>query len=257
LVERANILKCMDRNESAPAIVISTDRRGDYDRQITLLSPVWGLRRVTCYGARKSQKAAKASLYTEATFNLYSNPERHSYSLVDLTVISDHSSILQSLECAFAAALMSELAMLEKGEEAESLYSLFTISLDEVDEENWRRILIQFILRYLDLVGLGTDYVSCPVCSKLYADGDILGFSSTLGVPCCPNCDNMAGELILPPNARAYLRDSLRTERERAMQFRISGNMEMRLLRYLTRTLTYILSVDLKCLKSGLLNSLQ
>lgn len=247
----------MDRNESAPAIVIASAKRGDYDRVITLLSPIWGIRRVTCYGARKSQKAAKAALYTEATFNIYSNPERHTYSLVDLTPISDHSNILLSLEASFAASLMSELVLLEKGEEAESLYELFTESIDELDDVNWRRVLIQFIIRYLDLAGLGTDFISCPVCSKVYADSDILGFSSTLGVPCCPNCDNMAGELILPPNARAYLRDSLRTERERAMQFVISGNMEMRLLRYLTRSLTHILSVNLKCLQSGLLNSLQ
>ncbi len=257
MVGRVNILEFMDRNESAPAIVISSQKRGDYDRLVTLLSPVWGIRRVVCYGARKSQKAAKASLYTEATFDIYSNPERHVHSLVDLTVISDHGSVLSSLESAFAASLMSELILLEKGEEAESLYDLFTASLDELDELSWRRILIQFILRYLDLAGFKLDFISCPVCGKPYTEKDILGFSSTLGVPCCPNCDNMSGELILPPNARAYLRDSLRTERERAMRFQISGNMEMRLLRYLTRSLPRILSVNLKCLESGLLNSLQ
>ncbi|MCR5731857.1 MAG: DNA repair protein RecO [Sphaerochaetaceae bacterium] len=247
----------MDRNESAPAIVIQSEKRGDYDRILTLLSPVWGIRRVIVYGARKSQKAVKASLYTEATFVIYSNPERHNCTLVDITPISVHSSILTSLETSFSASLMSELALIEKGEEREELYDLYTSFLDILDENNWRRVLIQYIVRYLSLVGLFDDLEYCPVCLRPYGEKDILGFSSSLGVPCCPNCDSMSSELILPPNARAYLRESLRTEKERAMGFIISENMEARLLRYLTRTLSYSLPVPLKCLKSGLLNSLQ
>lgn len=247
----------MDRNESAPAIVIQSEKRKDYDRILTLLSPVWGIRRVIVYGARKSQKAVKASLYTEATFVVYTNPERNNHTLVDLTTITDHSEIMTSLESSFSASLMSELVLLEKGEEKKELYELFTSFLDILNEENWKRVLIQYIIRYLVLVGIWSDLEYCPVCSRAYKEKDILGFSSSLAVPCCPNCDSMSSELILPPNARAYLRDSLRTEKEKAMGFIISENMAQRLLRYLIRTLNYSIPVPLKCLKSGLLNSLQ
>ncbi len=246
----------MERNESAPAIVINSERWKERDRMITLLSPLWGVVRVVVYGAQKSIKAIKAPLYTEGTFVVYHNRERNTRSLVDLTPISIHENVLSSFSSSAAASLFSELIMLQRGEDALLHYDLLTTALDSMDEENYRRIIIQYLLRYLDGIGQGSDYTYCPSCMKEYDKSEILGFSSFLNVPVCSSCDTMGQSLILPPSARSYLRDSLLVSFERAMTFFISTNMEERLLRYLLRITTLALGTELKCVKSGVLSCL-
>lgn len=245
----------MDRNEKAPAIVIATERYRERDRKITLLSPVWGVVRVTVYGAQKSVKAIKAPLYTEGVFSLYNTRERNTVSLVDIYPISIHENVSASLEASFAASLFSELVLLQKGEDAPAHYELFTSALDALDEDNFRIVSIQYILRYLDISGIGTDFISCPVCQRRYEDGEILGFSTALNVPSCENCDTMNRSFILPPRARSYLRDSLTVSFERALAFRISSEMSERLLRYLIRFASYALGRELKSVSSGLINT--
>ena len=249
------MVKSVDRNEKGLAIVIATERYKERDRKITLLSPLWGLVSVTVYGAQKAVKAIKAPLYTEGIFSLYNAKERNALSLVDINPISIHENALSSLEASFASSLFSELIIMQRGEDAPSLFELFTTALDHLNEENWRIVSIQFILRYLSLIGLGTDFISCPVCMRKYTSDEILGFSSALNVPCCKNCDTMNGTFILPPNARSYLRDSLTVPFERAMAFSLSVEMSQRLLRYLIRFSSYALGRELKVVKSGLLNS--
>ncbi len=244
----------MERNESAPAIVINSERWKERNRMITLLSPVWGVVRVLVYGAQKSIKAIKAPLYTEGTFVVYHNRERDTRSLVDLTPISIHENVLSSFASSASASLFAELIMLQRGEDALMHYELLTAALDSMDEENHKRIIIQYLLRYLDGIGQGSDYIYCPSCMKEYDKSEILGFSSSLNVPVCSSCDTMGMSLILPPSARSYLRDSLSVPFERAMTFSISAVMEERLLRYLLRITTLALGTELKCVKSGMLS---
>lgn len=247
----------VDRSESALGIIIQTERFREKDRLVTLLSPALGCVKVLVYGAQKSIKAIKAPLYTEGTFVIYHNPERNTRSLTDVTIISMHENLSQSLETSFAAALFSELILLQRGEDAAGYYGLLTEAIDVIDDENYERVAAQFILRYLDISGLGTDFVSCPSCQREYTKEEILGFSSQLNVPCCQSCDTMSKGFILPPSARAYLRDSLRCELGHALTFRISDEMAHRILRYLVRYASFALGCELKSVKSGLLDSLR
>lgn len=236
----------MDRNESAPAIVIKSERYKERDRIITLLSPVWGLRRVVVYGAQKSRKAVKASLYTEAVFHIYENRERRQTSLVDLNIISIHENVSESLETSFAASLMCEIIMKEKGEDAPAYYSLLTGMFDTLSAQNYRRAVIQFVIRALDISGLAPDFIRCPDCGRRYTEAEILGFSRSGLTPCCSDCDSLSGSFILPPNARRYLKDSLSCDAQKAMGFEISERMETSLMRYTIRLYRMVTSAELK-----------
>ena len=86
----------------------------------------------------------------------------------------------------------------------------------------------------------------CPVCGRAYADDEILGFDSSLASPCCHTCDTMNSGLILPPNARRYIRDSLSCQLPQALGFILSENMQRRLLRYVIRLYDSACSVMLK-----------
>lgn len=226
--------------------MIKSERRKEHDRQLCLLSPVWGLKYVTVYGAQKSRRAVKASLYTEAVFHLYDNRERHQASLVDLNIISIHENCLSSLQTSFAASLMSEIVLTQRGEDSLAHYDLISRCFDLLNEDNYRIIVIQFVIRVLATAGLVTDFTHCPVCGRAYADDEILGFDSSLASPCCRTCDTMNSGLILPPNARRYIRDSLSCPLQQALGFILSENMQRRLLRYVIRLYDSACSVMLK-----------
>lgn len=236
----------VDRNEKAPAIVIRTERRGERDRIATLLSPVWGLKNIVVYGAQKSRKAVKAPLYTEAVFNIYNSREKGSASLVDLNLISIHENLFSSLPVSFSATLISEITLVSRGEDAPLWYQLVTSCFDSMDEGNWRCVTIQFIVRALELGGRGSDWEHCPVCQKEYEKDEILGYNTDLSCPCCHSCDSLDSALILPPNARRYVHDSMLTDLESALSFRISTLAQKRILRYLVRLYNMSMGTSLR-----------
>ena len=108
---------------------------------VTVLSPVWGLRRVLVYGAQKSRKAVRAPLYTEAVFHVYNNRERNLCSLVDLNIISIHENVLSGLEANLSSSLMCEIIMDQRGGEAPAYYTLLTSCLDRLDADNIARFM--------------------------------------------------------------------------------------------------------------------
>jgi DNA repair protein RecO len=246
----------MDRNESAPAIVVKTDIGRGSDKTVTLLSPDWGVVKVTVYGARKSIKSVRAPLYTEGVFNLYHVRDKNRYSLVDLTSISAHERIGESYEASAAAAFMSELILLQRGTDSPSYYNLFTSALDYLEDFSYyyKRTLVQFLLRYLALSGFQPDFEACPVCLRGYREGETLGFNTAMLSPCCSECDDTGLSRPLPPNARAYLRDSAKVELKEAMTYQVSEVQTGRILRYLTRLAQNCLGVSFKSLSSGLLD---
>ncbi len=236
----------MDRNESAPAIVIKSERYRERDRILTLLSPVWGLRRVIVYGAQKSRKAVKASLCTEGVFHVYNNKERHQVSLVDINVISIHENALSSLASSFASSLMCEVILMQRGEDAPLWYDLLAAALDSLDDGNYRNVVIQFMIKAVDIEGLATGLSCCPVCGKAYGEKEILGFSADIASPCCSLCDTMHSVMILPVNARRYIKDSQEAGFAEGLSFIISGNMASRLMRYCIRWYNLANSCSLK-----------
>lgn len=213
---------------------------------VTVLSPVWGLRRVLVYGAQKSRKAVRAPLYTEAVFHVYNNRERNLCSLVDLNIISIHENVLSGLEANLSSSLMCEIIMDQRGGEAPAYYTLLTSCLDRLDADNYQLVVIQFILRALALAGQGLSLSVCPVCGRPYGADEILGFSNQVASPCCHICDNLSGSLILPPNARRYLTDSLALELPQALSLGLSGNMRRRIMRYMIRSYRFITASALK-----------
>ena len=243
----------MDRNEKLLSVVVKSTRVKENDRLLTLLSPELGVYNMTVYGAQKSKKCVKASLYTEAVFSVYHNKEKSIRSLVDLDVISIHEEATHSLETIFASSLMSELVILYKGETFLDLYETFTTLLDALNDENYVIVATQFMIKYMKISGLLPDFITCPVCSRTYNDSDILGYNTTFSVPCCSECDNISNGLILPRNARAYIRDSAASPLSKSLAFNISPQQASRIIRYMLRYITLALGVELKVMKSGLL----
>ena len=240
----------MERESKGLAIVAKSERVRESDRLLTLFSLPLGFVKIISYGAQKSIKAIKAPLYTEAVFSL-SRSNSGKWVLKDIDVVSTHGFISEDLSKNMAAMLFSDIAISFK-DSSETAYSLYAKSLDLLEFYDSERVAISFILHYLALQGLGSDYEACPVCSHVYGDEEILGFSDAEGVAVCFECDTMSRSLILPPNARRFLSRTLSLSIEDSLELRISDVQKHRIFRYMLRSLSLAFPGRLESLEHGI-----
>lgn len=239
----------MDRDAKGLAIVIRSSDIRDYDKLLTLFSPSMGLIDIVSYGARKSVKSVKAPLYTEGNFSLEKG--RRGWTLKDIDVISTHERILEDLDLRQSAMLFSDLVLLAKTAEPE-LYALYTSSIDALESYPFEKVVSIFITLFLSIEGLSGDYLTCPSCGREFGNDEVLGFRPDMSVAVCHDCDTLSMSLILPPNARLYLRRVQESGLDKALDFAISPEQEHRIFRYLLRCLLVSFPHRLKSLEFGI-----
>ncbi len=241
----------MEHDSKGLAIVIKSDKIRENDRMLTLFSPSLGILHVVSYGARKSIRTVKAPLYTEGNFSLENS--RKGTVLKDIDVIATHDALLDDLDRVQSAMLFSDLVLTSRSADPE-LYALYTSALDALETEPYEKVTVEFIVHFLLIEGLSPDFTHCPVCSRPFRQDEILGFSASEGVPVCHDCDTMQGTLLLPPNARAYLRRSVELSFSEALSLVVSEEQEHRIFRYLLRTLPFSFPGKLRSLEFGIWN---
>jgi len=245
----------MERNVSSLAIVLHSQRYGQLNRRLKLLSVDYGIIDVISYGARKSLKSVKAEVFTDAQFFLYYNPVKKDYTLKDAEVVATHDDIRDDLVRTYCALLFCELVLKTNGGESAGEYQLLSTALDLLSEAPLYsdRILIQFIHRLTDLLGLRTDLSSCPICEREYGQQEVLSFSSALSCPCCSECASLESNMLLPPGARRYLVATSPMGYEKSVQVQLSPTATSRIKNYLLRYAQIITGGTLKTLSAGIL----
>ena len=241
----------MEHEAKGLGIIIRTEKARDADRSETLFSPSLGLIRVMSYGARKSIRSVKAPLYTEGTFSLEKSIRSGRWSIRDIDVISIHSALHEDLGKNMAAALFSDLVITSRSADPQ-LYRLYVTALDLLEDYDEETVAIAFIVHFLSQEGLSGDYLTCPVCQRPYRDDEILGFSLVEGVPVCSECDTMDSSLILPPNARRFVRRTLELELDDAVCLSVSSMQRHRIFRYFLRLLRLSFPGKLRSIESGI-----
>ena len=245
----------MERDSKELAVVLKVEPKGDVSKLVTLLSADSGVFTAVLYGARKSAKALKVPLYSEGSFSLYRVRERNQCSVKDVDYISLRENILGDFPSLMIGSLISELTITSRMNGA-GIYSLVAKCLDELEfGSSPKRVAIYFIINYLELFGTLSSLDFCPVCQKRYADGEILGYSIKEGTLCCMDCDEHDRNLILPPNARAFLIRNLELPLADALSLEISDMMIGRIYSFLLRFLRLSYPMRLKSLDSGMLET--
>ncbi len=242
-----SIFDAVEHASKGLGIVIRSDKVRNSDRMLTLLSVPLGIVRVISYGSRKSLKAVRAPLFTEGVFSL-ERGQSELWTLKDIDVLSSHESLFEDLGKNMAATLFAEL-ILTSGSSDQAVYRLFARALDGLERGDHESIAIAFIVNFLSLSGFIGDWERCPVCRREYGEDEILGFSAPEGVPACHDCDTMAMSLILPPNARRYVRRVLETGLDGELS--ISPMQRHRIFRYFLRLLRLSYPGRLRSLEAG------
>lgn len=242
----------MDRDSKTLGVVIKTENVKEKDRIISLLTPDDGVIKVLVYGAQKSLKSIKAPLYSEGMFSLYKKSSGEIYTLKDVDLIALHEYISEDLDRIAVASLFSELILKSRSLDP-SLYKLYTDAIDYLETVSYRKVVVAFAMKFLELSGLVGDYKTCPVCGRVYRDDEVLGFSASLSTAVCSDCDTMEGRMILPPSARRYLERVLSSDFALSLSLRLSDEQLFRVYRYVLRTLLMCFSDNIETLSSGLL----
>ncbi len=245
----------MERNVSSLAIVLHSQRYGQLNRRLKLLTVDYGIIDAVSYGAQKSLKSVKAEVFTDGQFFLYYNPVKKDYTLKDVTVLATHDELRESLHTTYTALFFCELLLYVHGGESADEYRLLSQALDHLSSspEKTDLVLIQFVHQLSDLVGLRTDFSRCPICDRPYGSKEIASFSTTLLAHCCEQCASLDAELLLPPGARRYLEVTSCMGFEQSLMVPLSDTATQRIKRYLLRYAQVISNRALKTLATPLL----
>ena len=248
----------MERNLTTEAIVLTSRRWGELHRLVTMLSPSLGVFDAVVYGARKGKLAGGIEPCSIGTFFLYHNQVRKEYSVSDIEVCFDPTVIKEDLASLYVAHAMNEIVIRMHGGDHEALYTILDthVRLLGTREHDPRRVLIQFIWRFVGVMGLEPDLHVCPGCSKRYGEREILSFHTAMHTPCCATCSDIGSdgfELALGPGARRYLDLTRSLDPRIAVTVELSETATVRLLYYMVRYVTNILGSPLRTLAGGVL----
>lgn len=244
----------MERDIQIQAIVTSVRNFGEMHKSVTLFTSQLGLINAIIFGGRKGKKTALAPLFSYGTFQLYYNPVKDEYSLVEEDCEFTAFNITKDIEATYTASYICEVINSITTDENEQTYLLAKQALNALDNkiENHRKVLIDFTWQILKINGVGTDLTTCPSCDRKLDQNEDLLFSTSMMTPVCKNCSD-TDTILLSPGARKYLTYTFNMSFEQAYQVQLLEGATQRLTAFLTKWITAFCQKPLKTVKSGLL----
>lgn len=236
----------MERNRRSEAIVLANRRFRELHRIVTLFSYDEGIFEAIVYGAQKGKLAGAIEPFVIGSFFLYDNRSKGFNSISDVELIWEPVLLKSDLRRLYIANALSEIVMKMDGGDYQSIYTLLYSSLALLDKKECdpQLLFIQFVWRFITIMGLLDSLEQCPVCQKVYAKEEILSFNTTLHTPTCPTCSDLpsdAYEMFLGKGARFYLTFTQELPLERAVEVNVSQQATKRLFRYMLLYIEQIL----------------
>lgn len=244
----------MERDIQVQAIVTGVRNFGELHKSVSLFTPSLGLINAIIFGGRKGKKTALAPLFSFGTFQLYYNPVKDEYSLIEEDCRFTAFNISKDISATYTASYICEVINSITTDENEQTYLLATQALAELDKEidNHRKVLIDFTWNILKINGVATDLCTCASCDKPLEGKEELFFSTSMMTPVCKKCSDTE-EIILTPGARKYLSYTFNKSFEESYQIQLLEGATDRLTHFLAKWITAFCQKPLKTVKSGLL----
>lgn len=244
----------MERNIRTKAIVCGTRKFGELHKAVTLLCPQLGLVDAIIFGGRKGKKTALAPLFSVCDFQLYFNPVKNEYSIVEGICEFLPSNITMDLQATYSASFLCELISKSPSDDNEGIFNLLQEALKtlESDVSLRKRVIISFVWKLLQLSGTAPDLQNCPLCDKEYEQNEILHFSTSINAPACIDCSD-SDQMMMLPGMRRYLTYTAAMDFTSAVQVQLNPQAEDRILTYMLKWGGVFIQGQLKTLKYELL----
>ena len=188
----------MKRNFRTEGIILKNNRFGEIHKGLKFLSPEHGLLDAVAYGAYspKGKLRSVTNPLCAGTLFLYRDPVKDSVKVTDMDCREFFEGIRGSLGKFFTASVWLETVLKTYGGDAEAVHSLLLEGLRRLDacpEEAVPRLLIQVLLRYLELSGTFPELDVCGRCGKPREEREPLYFHRGGQGLVCLHCSNGEG----------------------------------------------------------------
>lgn len=176
--------------------------------EVTLLTSEEGIIKATVFGGPKSKLRSHSAPYNSGKVWIYRNPEKEYGKLSDFDVRSWRPGLRELYERSMTAAGIAETILSSHGGGGDwgTGLELAIASLDALEnanEEQCSLLLIHFLWRWADFLGLRPNLEYCAVCGAAF-DGNPAWFLGGENILLCENCKR-AGSLIINPGCCRWL----------------------------------------------------
>ncbi|MBA7681348.1 DNA repair protein RecO [subsurface metagenome] len=246
----------MFRNYSTPAIVIRKTRVGEIHKSLTLMTR-GGLIRALAHGAYKikSRFRIASEPYSYLKVYLYHEPVKDQYKITDIEMIDLFEGIRESLVKFYTASLWAEVTLKSFGGGTGSaeIFELLLDALHCLDECRAGReimVSIQFLWRFLSIMGYGPALNTCYHCGTAIGQNEASFFSENFSAFLCRGCAGSEA-LILLPGGRRYLEVTTGRPFRSAARVGLEEESVSALRKILYRFIQMVLEASLNSIKSG------
>ncbi len=247
----------MFRSSFTEAIVLRKTRVSEMHKGLTLLTPRRGLVQALAYGAYKirSRFRSASEPYNHLKVYLYHDPVKDQYKITDMEVLDLFDGLRGDLPKFYAASLWAEAALKSygAGEDSPELYGLLLGALRQLDRaaaEEVGAVSVQFLWRFMHLLGLMPDFGDCSRCGREIGDDEAVYFPSGDPAAVCLRCDPGHSQ-VLPPRARRYLEKTLEMPFDPAVRVRVTPETLGALKQVSYRLVQDLLETSLNTIRSG------
>ncbi|MCF7928599.1 MAG: DNA repair protein RecO [Spirochaetales bacterium] len=253
----------MGRNRVSETIVLKSHQIGEIHKGVVLFSRNHGLISAIAHGAArpKGRLLGAVGQFTYSRSYFYHDPVKDQYTLKDAEVIEVFSRLRKNLHAFAVASASAELFLRTYGggEDPEPAFALLLGVLYGIEEaegstENFAdEVLVQFIWRFLGLLGMRPDPAICADCGRGMDEKDPRFCVPESGGFVCPDCaeDYPAVESSSPLQAGAvkYLIHTRRLSMREALRVGLEQKTLAGLRNVLLELVQYQTEVRLKSLR--------
>jgi DNA repair protein RecO (recombination protein O) len=247
----------MFRNSSSPAIVLRKNRVGEIHKALSLLTPEVGLISAMAHGAykMKSRLRLASEPFGYVRVYLYHDPVKEQFKITDLESIDLFEGIRASVAKFFTASLWAEavLKSFGGGDSFRELFGLLRDALGVLDRSpagGETQVSVQFLIRFLALLGYAPDLECCSSCGRPFGEADGLELKRGSLDLVCAGCAG-GGGLPLSPGGRRYLGATREMRLERAARVGLEARAMTALKAMIHAYLQSALDARLNTLQAG------
>jgi DNA repair protein RecO len=233
----------MKRNLKIEGIIVRNYRIQDYHKGTVIYSPDAGIIHAVAFGGYKGKSRLGPSVQplTRGVFEIYHDPVKNSNKIAEYEPHNMYEEIKKDLKKYFTAVTWLEIALKAHGggEGCTDLYKLLSLSLDYLEKLSAvfdDRIMIQFLLRCINILGGSMATNECGICGRETADSDLLFYNDAGSCFACSDC-SAAGMSQVSAGIRKYIEYSLNND----FMPSLNAGMEINLLKYLKSLLYSII----------------
>ena len=203
------MIQVMQRDKSYNAITLKVHTSGE-QRQAWFLTSEAGIIKATVFGGPKSRLRAYAAPFHQGRLLLYHNPVQDSYKVTDFDIQFWRQGIHEQYTRIVGAQSVSEtiLASYASGGNWRQAFNTVENALNALSSAQnplCRRILVHFLWKWIDLLGLKPELDLCISCGAKIPASETLLFSPSDSGSLCTSCLNDTNVVPVSPGARLWI----------------------------------------------------